>query len=109
MEASYILLAILAATVATFLTRVLPFLLFDKKQKPSKTIELFEKHMPLMIMVVLVFYAIKDTAFSQYPYGISEIAGIATAIGLHLGFKNALFSIIGATAVYMVFVQVLFV
>ncbi|MDR2081608.1 MAG: AzlD domain-containing protein [Campylobacteraceae bacterium] len=108
MEAGYILIAILAAAGATFATRVLPFLLFDKKQKPSKMLELFEKNMPLMIMVILVFYALKDTAFNEYPYGMSEIAGILSAFILHVCFKNALLSIIGATSVYMLFVQVIF-
>jgi branched-subunit amino acid transport protein AzlD len=108
MEASYVLAAILTASFATFATRVLPFLLFDKKQKPSKMLELFEKNMPLMIMVILVFYAIKDTTFDQYPYGISEIAGILSAFILHVSFKNALLSIIGATAVYMLLVQAVF-
>jgi branched-subunit amino acid transport protein AzlD len=108
MQTSYILLAILVAALATFATRVLPFLLFDKKQKPSKLLELFEKNMPLMIMVVLVFYALKDTNFNGYPYGISEIIGILTASVLHIKFKNALLSIIGATAVYMLLVQAVF-
>ncbi|MDR0579662.1 MAG: AzlD domain-containing protein [Campylobacteraceae bacterium] len=106
MDTGYILLAILAASCATFATRVLPFLLFDKKQKPSKTLELFEKNMPLMIMVVLVFYALKDTSFHEYPYGLCEIIGISTAFMLHIKFKNALLSIIGATAVYMMIVRI---
>ncbi|MDR2790420.1 MAG: AzlD domain-containing protein [Campylobacteraceae bacterium] len=108
MDVSYILLAILAASCATFATRVLPFLIFDKKQNLSKMLELFEKNMPLMIMVVLVFYALKDTVFREYPYGMSEIAGILSAFILHVSFKNVLLSIMGATAVYMLFVQMVF-
>jgi branched-subunit amino acid transport protein AzlD len=107
MEASYILMAILAASFATFTARVLPFLLFGKKQKTSKTLELFEKNMPLMIMVILVFYAIRDTPFNEYPYGMSEIIGILSASVLHVKFKNALLSIIGATAIYMILIQVI--
>jgi branched-subunit amino acid transport protein AzlD len=108
MDASYILSAILAASCATFAARVLPFLLFDKKQKPSKMLELFEKNMPLMIMVILVFYALKDTSFNEYPYGMSEIIGILSAFILHIKFKNALLSIIGATMIYMALIQVVF-
>ncbi|MDR1007351.1 MAG: AzlD domain-containing protein [Campylobacteraceae bacterium] len=108
MQPSYLLLAILTATLATFATRVLPFLLFDKKRKPSKLLELFEKNMPLMIMVILVFYAIRNTNFNEYPYGMSEIIGILSALLLHVKFKNALLSIIDATFFYMFLVQVVF-
>jgi branched-subunit amino acid transport protein AzlD len=108
MQAGYILLAILTATLATFATRVLPFLLFNKKQKPSELLQLFEKNMPLMIMVILVFYTVKDTAFGVYPYGASEILGILGAVILHLKFKNALLSIISATCIYMIALRVIF-
>ncbi|MDR1285899.1 MAG: AzlD domain-containing protein [Campylobacteraceae bacterium] len=108
MQSGYLLLAILTATCATFMTRVLPFLLFDKEQKPSKLLRLFEKNMPLMIMVVLVFYAIRNTNFNEYPYGMSEIIGILTALLLHVKFKNALLSIIGATFFYMLLIRVVF-
>ncbi|MDR1461242.1 MAG: AzlD domain-containing protein [Campylobacteraceae bacterium] len=108
MQTSYLLLAILTAAFATFATRVLPFLLFDKKQKPNKWLGLFEKNMPLMIMVILVFYAIRNTNFNEYPYGISEIIGIMSALLLHVKFKNALLSIIGATLFYMLLIGVIF-
>ncbi|MDR3346298.1 MAG: AzlD domain-containing protein [Campylobacteraceae bacterium] len=104
----YMLLAIFTACAATFLTRVLPFLLFDKKQKPSPFLDFLHKNMPLMIMVILVFYAIKDTAFLEYPYGIPELIGVLSVFILHIKFKNALLSIISSTVIYMILVQMAF-
>ncbi|MFV0480774.1 MAG: branched-chain amino acid transporter permease [Campylobacteraceae bacterium] len=107
MSEKYLILAIIVATFATFLTRYLPFLMFDKKTKPSQTLVLFERFMPLMIMVILVFYCIKDVKFVEFPYGIFEIIGILSAVFLHVKFKNILLSIFSATAIYMLLVQVL--
>ncbi len=65
--------------------------------------------MPLMIMVILVFYALKDVKWLEYPYGLAEIIGILTAVFLHVRYKNALFSIFVATVVYMFLVQKIFI
>lgn len=105
MSDKYLIIAISIATLATFLTRVLPFVFFEKR-KPSDLILLFEKKMPLMILVVLVFYAIRDTKFDIYPYGIPELLSILLTFLLHLKFKSALLSIMIATIFYMFLIQI---
>ena len=107
MQNSYIISAVIIAALATFATRVIPFLLFHKKE-PSKLIKYIELNMPLMIMVILIFYALKDVKWESYPYGLPELFGVTIAISLHLIFKNALLSIFIATLSYMFFVQYLF-
>ena len=106
MSDKYLIMAIFVGFIATSLTRFLPFILFDKKKDTPKILFIFEKYMPFMIMVILVFYAIRDTEFLQFPYGISEILGILCAVFLHVKFKNTLFSIIGATFFYMILIRV---
>ena len=108
MQVSYLIAGIVVATLATMLTRFIPFFFFAKR-KPSPLIRYIEWNMPLMIMVILVFYALKDVKWSQYPYGLSEIIGVAIAILIHLKFNNALLSIIISTAVYMFLVQKVFI
>ncbi|NLC28106.1 MAG: branched-chain amino acid ABC transporter, partial [Campylobacteraceae bacterium] len=100
MSSYYIISAIIVAAIATYATRILPFLFFAKK-KPGPLLRHIEFFMPMMIMVILVFYAIKDVSFGDYPYGVPEILGIITAVLMHLWRKNALLSIIVATAFYM--------
>ena len=107
MSDSYIILSIIVAALATYATRKLPFLLFDKRQ-PGPMIGHIETHMPSMIMVILVFYAIKDVPFGESPYGVPELLGIVVAGAMHLWRRNALFSIISATMLYMFLVQYVF-
>jgi len=104
MESSYIIGSIIVATLATYATRIIPFLLF-RTREPSPLIKYIELNMPLMIMVILVFYALKDVKWENYPYGLAEIIGVCVAIALHVKFKNALLSIFVATLVYMVLIQ----
>ena len=59
MQDSYIVAGIFIASLMTYLTRVLPFVFFRKKE-PSSLVRYIERNMPVMIMVVLVFYALKD-------------------------------------------------
>ncbi|MDD4506676.1 MAG: AzlD domain-containing protein [Sulfurospirillaceae bacterium] len=107
MESSYLIGAIIVASIATYTTRIIPFLLF-RTREPSPLVKYIELNMPLMIMVILVFYALKDVTWEIYPYGIAEIIGVIVAIALHVKFKNALLSIFVATLVYMFFIQKIF-
>ncbi|MDR0996506.1 MAG: AzlD domain-containing protein [Zoogloeaceae bacterium] len=107
-ENLYLAAVIAVSAIATFLTRSLPFYLFDKRDEPHPLLDFLRHNMPLMIMVVLVFYAIRDTEFFKYPYGLPEWIGIATAFGLHRIFKNALVSVIASTALYMFLTQKVF-
>lgn len=105
MNDTYLVIAIFVATLATFATRLIPFLFYAKKE-PGETIKYIELYMPMMIMVILVFYAVRNVVFTEYPYGAPELIGIIVAGSLHLKFKNALFSVIVSTIIYMILIQV---
>ena len=107
MQSSYLIIGILVAALATYATRIIPFLLF-RTREPSPLIGYIELNMSLMIMTILVFYALKDVEWNGYPYGMAVLIGIAISIVLHLKFNNALLSIFVATLSYMVMVQVVF-
>ncbi len=107
MESSYLIGSIIVATLATYATRIIPFLLF-RTREPSPLIKYIELNMPLMIMVILVFYAMKDVKWESYPYGMAELIGLSVAIVLHVRFKNALLSIFIATLSYMILIQNVF-
>ena len=108
MQDSYLIAGIAVATIATMLTRFTPFVFFAKR-KPSPLIKYIEWNMPLMIMVILVFYALKDVKWEEYPFGIAEIVGVLIAILVHIKFNNALLSIIISTVTYMFLIQKVFV
>lgn len=97
--------AVLVCAVATFATRALPFYL--PSPAPSASLEAIEKYIGQMIMVVLVFYSLKGVKIYTYPYALPEISGVAAAILVHIISKNALFSIIISTALYMSLIRFL--
>lgn len=100
----YAAIAVMAGV--NFLTRIFPFLFFRKKELPT-LIEYIQKYFPAVIMMILVFYSIKDVSFTQMPYGMKEIASILFTAILHISVKNYLISIFGGTLCYMGLVQFL--
>lgn len=108
MADSYLLGGIIIAAVMTYITRVIPFVFF-RKREPSPLVRYIEWNMPVMIMVILVFYALKDVRWEIYPYGLAEIVGIAITIFSYLKYKSPLLSIFLATIVYMVLIQKVFI
>ncbi len=108
METSYLVGAIFLASVMTYITRIIPFWFFRKKE-PSPLIKYIEWNMPVMIMVILIFYALKDVKWESYPYGMAELIGVFIAAFVHVKFKNALLSIFLATLTYMILIQKVFI
>ena len=101
-----IFVAVLLSALATFLTRATPFYVI-KNYKPRPWLTAVERHMGLMIMVVLVCYGLKDIKFDVYPYGLNEAAAVFSAVLIHLKFKNALLSIATSTAIYMTLIRII--
>ncbi|CAE10395.1 branched-chain amino acid transporter permease [Wolinella succinogenes] len=99
MNHEYLLLAILVAALATYVTRILAFWLFGRS-KPSSWLLFLQQNMPLAIMTILVFYALKEVSWSE-SYGWRELGGIALSVVTHLWFRNALLSIFSGVLFYM--------
>ena len=62
----------------------------------------------MAIMLCLIIYCVRHTAFMSYPYGIPEFLGIGCVVLLHIWKRNNMISIIGGTFVYMMLIQVVF-
>ena len=103
------LASIAVMAVVTFLTRALPFLLFDRGGHPPRLILYLGRVLPPAIIAMLIVYCLKGVTFAA-PSGWAPplIAGL-TAVLLHLWKGNDLISIFGATVFYMVLVQAVFV
>lgn len=95
-----ILYSIIAAFLATYLTRILAFVLF-KKKKENHHLLFIQYNMPLAIIIILFFYTFYDVKFSSYPYGFDFILSCIFVFLIHLIFKNALLSIILGAIFYM--------
>lgn len=95
---------ILAMAAATVLTRFLPFWL-PSRWLDNALVRTLKAGLPAVILLLLVVYSLKDTVVTASPWGLNEALALALVLGLHLWKRNALLSIGGGTALYMVLVQ----
>lgn len=94
--------------VVTFLTRALPFLLFDHGDHPPKIILYLGRVLPPAIIAMLIIYCLKGVTFAAPSGWVPSLAAGLAAVVLHLWKGNDLISIFGATVLYMVLVQGVF-
>lgn len=87
-------------------TRAFPFAVFSRRD-PPRAIRFVEKYIPPAVMAILVVYCLKDIRWACWPSGIRELIALAAVIVLHLWKKNAMLSIFGGTALYMVLIRVI--
>lgn len=99
-------IAVMAAV--TFLTRALPFLLFDRGGEPPKLVLYLGRVLPPAIIAMLIVYCVKGVTFASPAGWLPTLLAGGAAILLHLWKGNDLLSIFGATALYMFLVQAVF-
>jgi branched-subunit amino acid transport protein AzlD len=102
----YLLLFIAVMAVATFITRVLPFILLYKVSEHPMLIYL-GRYLPPVMMVLLLIYCFRDLRFSEFRDGPAELVALLLVIALHLWRGNALLSIMAGTGLYMFISQAL--
>lgn len=100
-------MAVIGVTaIVTWFLRAFPFLLFGSRPLP-KTVQYLGKALPPAIMTILVIYCLRNTTFSQSPYGIPELVACALVVVLQIVRKNMYLSIIAGTICYMVLMRIL--
>ena len=99
-------IAVMAAV--TFLTRALPFLLFDRGDHPPRLVLYLGKVLPPAIIAMLIVYCLKGISFAAAGGWVPTLLAGGAAVLLHLWKGNDLLSIFGATVLYMVLVQGVF-
>ena len=105
MTAVHTFLILLVMALVTLLTRVLPFLLFDRGGAVPGWITYLGRVLPPAIMALLVVYCLRNVEFLAGNHGLPELIGVVSAALLHLWKGNTMLSIFGATVLYMVQVQ----
>ena len=103
------LASIAVMAVVTFLTRALPFLLFDRGDHPPRLILYLGRVLPPAIIAMLIVYCLKGISFAAPVGWVPPLAAGLAAVLLHIWKGNDLISIFGATIFYMVLVQAVFV
>ena len=98
------LLAIMAGV--TYLSRLLPFIVFHDRRLPRWLVTI-ETILPPLALWLLVLYSLNDVSWRVAPYGIPALAGVAIVVLVHRWKRNALYSIVAGVAVYMVLLRVM--
>ena len=101
--------AIAVMAGVTFLTRALPFLLFDRGESPPKLVLYLGRVLPPAIIAMLIVYCLRGVSFAAPAGWAPQFIAVAAVVVLHLWKKNNLLSIFGGTILYMVLVQAVFV
>lgn len=91
--------------LATYGARILPYILFHS-HKENPILSFIQKNMPLMIMVVLVFYTFFTFDFTDPKIAICALGCCVLALILQVLFKNALVSMFISTIVYMTITRI---
>ncbi len=105
---AYLFAASLTMFVVTFGLRALPFAAL-KPLRGSALVAYLGRHMPAGIMVILAVYTLRGVSLGEAPHGLPEALALAATVGLHLRTRNAVLSILGGAAVFMLLVNALFV
>ena len=100
--------AIAVMAIITFLTRALPFLLFDRGESPPKLVLYLGRVLPPAIIAMLIVYCLRGVSFAAPGGWVPQLVSVAAVVILHLWRSNTLLSIFGGTILYMVLVQAVF-
>ena len=100
--------SIAVMAIVTFLTRALPFFLFDRGDHPPKIVLYLGRVLPPAIIAMLIVYCLKGITFAAPAGWVPSLVAGGAAVLLHLWKGNDLLSIFGATVLYMVLVQGVF-
>lgn len=113
--------AIAVMAIVTFLTRALPFLLFDRGDHPPKLVLYLGRVLPPAVIAMLIVYCLKSNILTVEanltslldPAVLNQwlpaLLAVAVVVLLHIWKHNNLLSIFGGTILYMVLVQAVFI
>lgn len=110
MNETTLLIFIGVAALATFATRVLPFVALSGHADHPLILHL-GRYLPPAVMMILVIYALRDFRpladgqINMAGNGLPMLLASSCVVALHLWRRNALLSIIGGTGFYMLMVQ----
>ena len=94
--------AIAVMAIITFLTRALPFLLFDRGESPPKLVLYLGRVLPPAIIAMLIVYCLRGVSFAAPGGWVPQLVSVAAVVILHLWRSNTLLSIFGGTIYKMV-------
>ncbi|MCG7199757.1 AzlD domain-containing protein [Marinobacter pelagius] len=101
----YLLSFIAVAAAATFATRVIPFVFFERHTE-HPLIKHLGRYLPAAVMALLAtVFLTRSGDWNATPPGIDALLPGLLVVAIHLWRRNALLSIAAGTAAYMAIQQ----
>ena len=100
--------SILVMAGVTFLTRVIPFVLFGRGGQAPRVVAYLGQVLPPAVIAMLIVYCLRNIDLFSGSHGLPELLCVAVVAILHVWKGNNLLSIFGGTILYMVLVQAVF-
>ncbi|MEV0613558.1 AzlD domain-containing protein [Nonomuraea sp. NPDC050404] len=97
----YLTAAVAISAAITWGLRALPFAVLAPLRR-SAVLRYLAFHMPVGIMLILALYTLRDFRPTDWPAAAPTALALVVAVGLHLKTRNAVVSVLGATAVHVV-------
>ena len=104
MTTGKLIISILIMAAITFGTRLAPFVIFGRGEKPPEIIIYLGKYLPPAIITI---YCFKNITLTSGNHAIPEALASITVILLQLKLKNTMISIFTGTALYMVLLHLI--
>lgn len=98
---------ILAVAAGTVVTRFLPFWLFPEKRGVPPVVLFLGRALPPAMMGLLLVYCLKGADVLGPTHAVPEAAALAAVYVLHRFKHQALLSIAGGTAVYVLLLRLM--
>ncbi|MCP3868072.1 MAG: branched-chain amino acid transporter [Gammaproteobacteria bacterium] len=103
-DTGYLIAIIIVMAAATFLTRVIPFILL-RRMADHPLLLFLGRYTPPAIMTILVLYSLQNLNFTTPPFGAVELIAIFLTTTLHVWLRHPLLSIFAGTGFYMAAMQ----
>lgn len=102
------LIMIIIMGAATFATRIVPVLIFGRKDKVPEFILYLGRTVPYTAMGLLIVYCLKDVSLLSGTHTLPEIISLAVVTATYLWKRNTVASVALGTVCYMMLVQKVF-
>jgi branched-subunit amino acid transport protein AzlD len=100
-DAGYLIAAVALAAGITFALRALPFAVIEPLRTSRLAADLAAR-MPAGLLLILVVYLLRDTPAKAPPAVAATVVAVLLVAALQWWRANALLSIVGGTALYLV-------
>lgn len=96
----YLTAAVAISAAVTWGLRALPFAVLTPL-RGSAVLRGLALQMPVGIMLILALYTLHQARPDTWPAFVPTALALAAAVGLHLKTRNAVISVLGATALHV--------